>query len=65
MFEWFADTLRQYLEIAIFFPWPSAITSAFTYKGLGLGAVTATLIVMVVIGQLDIPTSGSLSPFFS
>src|SRR4029079_18127359 len=37
---------------------------AFTYKGLGLGAVTATLIAAVIIGQLGINVSGPLKPFF-
>ena len=37
---------------------------SFTYKGLGLGAVTATLIAAVIIGQLGITISGPLKPFF-
>src|SRR5215213_1408325 len=65
MFEWFADTLRQYPEIAIFLSLAFGYyVGSFTYKGLGLGAVTATLIAAVVIGQLDIPTPGPLKPFF-
>jgi uncharacterized transporter YbjL len=35
-----------------------------TYKGLGLGAVTATLIAAVLIGQLGITISGPLKPTF-
>ncbi len=37
---------------------------SFTYKGLGLGAVTATLIAAVIIGQLGITISGPLKPTF-
>src|SRR3954447_601383 len=65
MFEWFADTLRQYPEIAIFLSLAFGYyVGSFTYKGLGLGAVTATLIAAVIIGQLDIPVTGPLKPFF-
>src|SRR3954463_14086142 len=55
MFTWFLDTLKQYPEIAIF------ITLAlgyyfgkFTFKGIGLGSVTATLLAGVLIGQIGI-----------
>jgi putative transport protein len=37
---------------------------SFTYKGLGLGAVTATLIAAVVIGQLGITIGSPLKPTF-
>jgi putative transport protein len=37
---------------------------SFTYKGLGLGAVTATLIAAVIIGQLGITISGPIKPAF-
>ena len=44
MFEWFANTLRTYPEIAIFISLALGYYfGSFTYKGLGLGAVTATL----------------------
>src|SRR4051794_10703670 len=65
MFGWFADTLRQYPEIAIFiFLAFGYYFGSFTYKGLGLGAVTATLIAAVIIGQLGITVTGPLKPFF-
>jgi putative transport protein len=65
MWEWFANTLRQYPEIAIFIALAFGYYfGSFTYKGLGLGAVTATLIAAVIIGQLDIPVTGPLKPFF-
>jgi putative transport protein len=65
MFDWFANTLRQYPEIAIFISLALGYYfGSFTYKGLGLGAVTATLIAAVIIGQLGITVTGPLKPFF-
>src|SRR5215212_3585349 len=65
MFDWFANTLRQYPEIAIFISLAVGYyVGSFTYKGLGLGAVTATLIAAVIIGQLGITVTGPLKPFF-
>ena len=65
MAHWFVTTLRQYPEIAIFLSLAVGYYfGSFTYKGLGLGAVTATLIAAVLIGQLDIPVSGPLKPTF-
>ncbi len=65
MTHWFVTTLRQYPEIAIFLSLAIGYYfGSFTYKGLGLGAVTATLIAAVLIGQLDIPVSGPLKPTF-
>jgi putative transport protein len=65
MWDWFVNTLRQYPEIAIFISLAFGYYfGSFTYKGLGLGAVTATLIAAVIIGQLDIQVTGPLKPFF-
>ena len=65
MTDWFVNTLRSYPEIAIFLSLAIGYyVGSFTYKGLGLGAVTATLLAAVVIGQLAIPTPGPLKPFF-
>jgi putative transport protein len=65
MIDWFVNTLRSYPEIAIFLSLAFGYYfGSFTYKGLGLGAVTATLLAAVVIGQLNIPTAGPLKPFF-
>src|SRR4051794_27067734 len=65
MFEWFANTLRQYPEIAIFIALAFGYYfGSFTYKGLGIGAVTATLIAAVIIGQIGISVTGPLKPFF-
>ena len=55
MFEWFAATLKQYPEIAIFLTLALGYYfGKFTFKGIGLGSVTATLLAGVVIGQIGI-----------
>jgi putative transport protein len=65
MIDWFVHTLRSYPEIAIFLSLALGYYfGSFTYKGLGLGAVTATLIAAVIIGQLGITISGPLKPAF-
>ena len=61
MFEWFATTLRTYPEIAIFLTLAIGYYfGKFTFKGIGLGAVTATLLAGVLIGQIGIPISQPL-----
>lgn len=65
MMDWFAQTLRSYPEIAVFLSLALGYYfGSFTYKGLGLGAVTATLIAAVIIGQIGITVSGPLKPTF-
>jgi putative transport protein len=65
MTDWFVNTLRSYPEIAIFLSLGLGYYfGSFTYKGLGLGTVTATLIAAVIIGQLGITVSGPLKPTF-
>src|SRR4029453_11203463 len=65
MINWFVQTLKSYPEIAIFLSLALGYYfGSFTYKGLGLGAVTATLIAAVIIGHLDITVAGPLKPFF-
>ncbi len=65
MFDWFVHTLQSYPEIAIFLSLALGYYfGSFTYKGLGLGAVTATLIAAVIIGQLGITITGPLKPTF-
>src|SRR6267154_3401617 len=55
LFSWFADTLRHYPEIAIFLTLALGYYfGKFTFKGIGLGAVTATLLAGVLIGQIGI-----------
>jgi len=58
---WFAETLRHYPEIAIFFTLALGYYfGKFTFKGLGLGSVTATLLAGVLIGQIGITISPPL-----
>ncbi len=65
MIDWFVQTLRSYPEIAIFLSLALGyFFGSFTYKGLGLGAVTATLIAAVIIGQLGITIGSPLKPTF-
>lgn len=55
MIQWFFDTLRTYPEIAIFLALALGyFFGKFTFKGIGLGSVTATLLAGVLIGQLGI-----------
>jgi putative transport protein len=65
MVDWFVNTLRTYPEIAIFLSLGLGYYfGSFTYKGLGLGAVTATLVAAVLIGQLGITITGPIKPAF-
>src|SRR6476660_9427723 len=64
MIDWFFATLKQYPEIAIFLALAFGYYfGKFTYKGIGLGAVTATLIAAVVIGQIGITVNQPLKAF--
>src|SRR6476469_504201 len=64
MIDWFFATLKQYPEIAIFLALAIGYYfGKFTYKGIGLGAVTATLISAVVIGQIGITVNQPLKAF--
>jgi putative transport protein len=59
--SWVAATLRQYPEIAIFLTLALGYYfGKFTFKGIGLGSVTATLLAGVLIGQLGITISAPL-----
>ena len=61
MFTWFAGTLRHYPEIAIFLVLALGYYfGKFTFRGIGLGSVTATLLAGVIIGQLGITISPPL-----
>lgn len=65
MIDWFVSTLRTYPEIAIFLSLALGYYfGSFTYKGLGLGAVTATLVAAVIIGQIGITISPPLKATF-
>src|SRR4026209_15403 len=55
MTDWLFATLRQYPEIALFLTLALGYYfGKFTFKGIGLGSVTATLLAGVVIGQIGI-----------
>src|SRR6187397_3705684 len=58
---WFLQTLRDYPEIAIFLTLGLGYYfGKFTFKGVGLGSVTATLLAGVLIGQIGITISQPL-----
>src|SRR5437667_113846 len=64
MIDWFFTTLKTYPEVAIFLALAFGYYfGKFTYKGIGLGSVTATLIAAVVIGQIGITVSQPLKAF--
>src|SRR6201995_5496539 len=64
IFTWFAETLRQYPEIAIFLALGVGYYfGKFTFRGIGLGSVTATLLAGVLIGQIGITISPPLKAF--
>src|SRR6201982_1468246 len=64
IFGWFVATLKQYPEIAIFLALALGYYfGKFTFKGIGLGSVTATLIAGVVIGQIGITINQPLKAF--
>ncbi|WP_112662516.1 aspartate-alanine antiporter family protein [Microvirga flavescens] len=65
MIEWFFHTLRSYPEIAIFLSLAIGYyVGSFTFKGLGLGAVTATLLAAILIGQIGITVSPTVKSVF-
>src|SRR5512145_3187372 len=64
MTDWFVATLRQYPELAIFLTLAIGYYfGKFTFKGIGLGAVTATLLAGVLIGQIGITIAQPLKAF--
>ena len=64
MVDWFFATLKQYPEIAIFLTLGIGYYfGKFTFKGIGLGSVTATLLAGVIIGQIGITINQPLKAF--
>jgi putative transport protein len=64
MGDWFASALKHYPEIAIFLTLAIGyFFGKFTYKGIGLGSVTSTLLAGVLIGQIGITISTPLKAF--
>lgn len=63
--SWFVATLRQYPEIALFLSLGIGYwVGGKSYKGFSLGAVTATLLAAIAIGQLGIEISGNVKSVF-
>src|SRR6195256_4104461 len=61
MIDWFFTTLQTYPEIAIFIALALGYYfGKFTFRGIGLGSVTATLLAGVLIGQIGITVSQPL-----
>jgi putative transport protein len=63
--DWFVATLRQYPEIALFLSigvgyW----VGTKSFRGFSLGAVTATLLAAIAIGQLGIKISPDVKATF-
>lgn len=59
--DWIFTTLKSYPEIAIFLTLALGYYfGKFTFKGIGLGAVTATLLAGVLIGQIGLTISQPL-----
>ena len=64
MIDWLFAALRQYPEIAIFLALGLGYYfGKFTFRGIGLGSVTATLLAGVLIGQIGITISPPLKAF--
>ncbi|MGH8800802.1 MAG: TrkA C-terminal domain-containing protein, partial [Casimicrobiaceae bacterium] len=64
MIDWLFAALKQYPEIAIFLALAFGYYfGKFNFKGIGLGAVTATLIAGVIIGQIGITINQPLKAF--
>jgi putative transport protein len=64
MMTWFFNTLKEYPEIAIFLALGLGYYfGKFTFKGIGLGSVTATLLAGVLIGQIGITIPQPLKAF--
>jgi putative transport protein len=62
---WFVTTLRQYPEIALFLSLGIGYwVGGKSFKGFSLGAVTATLLAAIAIGQLGIKVSSDLKATF-
>src|ERR1700755_1959230 len=62
---WLTQILRQYPEIAVFLSLGIGYwVGGKSYKGFSLGAVTATLLAAIAIGQLGITISANVKSVF-
>ncbi|MEN3931105.1 aspartate-alanine antiporter [Microvirga sp. W0021] len=65
MWSWFIETLRTYPEIAIFLSLAIGYyVGGKSYRGFSLGAVTATLLSAILIGQLGMTISANVKSVF-
>ena len=65
MWKWLVDTLRAHPEIAVFVCLSiGSYVGKLSIKGVGLGAVTGTLLTALVVGQLDITVSSDVRAIF-
>jgi len=65
MWKWLVDTLRANPEIAVFLCLSiGAYIGKLSFKGVGLGAVTGTLLTALVVGQLGITVSSDVRAIF-
>ncbi len=63
--SWFTATLRSYPEIALFLSLGIGYwVGGKSYRGFSLGAVTATLLAAIAIGQLGITVSSNVKSVF-
>ena len=63
--SWLTETLRHYPEIAIFLSLGIGYwVGGKSYRGFSLGAVTATLLAAIAIGQLGITVSANVKSVF-
>jgi putative transport protein len=63
--SWLAETLRNYPEIAIFLSLGVGYwVGGKSFKGFSLGAVTATLLAAIAIGQLHVTVSPNVKSVF-
>jgi putative transport protein len=65
MSDWFVHTLRTYPEIALFISLAIGYyVGGKSWRGFSLGAVTATLLAAILVGQLGITISANVKSVF-
>ncbi|MCF3932031.1 aspartate-alanine antiporter [Acuticoccus sp. M5D2P5] len=65
MLDWLTATLKHNTEIALFLSLTIGYTvGSLTFRGIGLGVVTSTLLAALAIGQIGIEISGDVKTIF-
>ena len=65
LYHWFENTLRSYPELAIFLTVALGfLVGQWKFKSFSLGAVTGTLLMGIVVGQLGIDISSQIKSIF-